>query len=183
MKGKCLRFIIQPFQGPWLEGFCGCWLERVPLLLLWASEYSELGLCPFPMVFPGRCMQKPLQIFTTATQGHRGEIWNSCAYQCSRQQQHKKKYSKTLWLPIVAIIFEVLLYARYCTRYLPNIPHNTIENMYYLVNAADEGWNLASNPVLFETRVSVLSIIIYYCGTLQLTPYSTFNAWLKSPLH
>ena len=74
MKGKCLRFIIQPFQGPWLEGFCGCWLELVPLLLLWASEYSELGLCPFPMVFPGRCMQKPLQIFTTATQGHREEM-------------------------------------------------------------------------------------------------------------
>ena len=71
-----------------LEGFCSCWLELVPLPLSWISEYSELGLCPFSMVVPGRCMKKSLQMFATATQGNREKIWSNCAYQCSRQQRH-----------------------------------------------------------------------------------------------
>ena len=60
----------------------------------------------------------------------------------------KKNYSKTLWLPIVAIIFKILLYARHCARYLTNIPHNSLKSMYYLVNAAGEEWNLASNSLV-----------------------------------
>ena len=71
-----------------LEGFCSCWLELVPLLLSWISEYSELALRPFSMLFPGRCMQKSLQMFATATQGNGEETWSSCAYQCSRHQRH-----------------------------------------------------------------------------------------------
>ena len=57
----------------------------------------------------------------------------------------KKNYSQILWLPIVAIMFEILLYARHRARYLTNIPYNRLESMYYLVNGAGEEWNLASN--------------------------------------
>lgn len=46
---------------------------------------------------------------------------------------------------IVAIVFEAIPYARHHTRYLTNISRNSLENMYYLVNASHEEWSLASN--------------------------------------
>lgn len=66
-----------------------------------------------------------------------------------------KKYSKMLRSPVVAIIFEALLFAKHCTGYWINMPHNSLESMHHLVNAPGEEWNLGSNPGLFKARVSV----------------------------
>lgn len=86
--------------------------------------------------------------------------------QCSRKRHHKKKPSKTL-VTNSNYYFEALLHTRRCTRYLTNIPHNSLGRMYYLVNAAGEGWTLASNPGLVGARVSVLSMLTHCCGVLK----------------
>lgn len=114
IKAKCLQIYcsvyIGPFQGPWLSLKFAVTTGLSLFLCFCRGFLDTLNLgCPFRIVFPGRWAQKPLQMFTTTTQAHREEMWNSCAYQCLRQHHHKKKYSKTLWLPIAAIIFEAVL--------------------------------------------------------------------------
>lgn len=123
MKTECPRFISRcrsalPRALAALEVCCRCWMELVPLFLSWASAYSEVRLVSIPYgvsrnrstvtpacvphCYPARFIEKKCE--TAVLTSARGGVII-------------KKYSKILWSPVIAIIFEALLSAKHCTGY------------------------------------------------------------------